>query len=140
VSSHRFRKIALVGAIALVAALAASASAGGGKTSTCNPGCEARVIFKPRTNGKKGKETLVIRDRAADGHSAVGYFQVFDRRLDEWVGLNDAVYFNSRGAGERPRRVHIQLGNGRRVRYQACVGDRDQDVFFDCGPYRRDRS
>jgi hypothetical protein len=132
--------LVLLGATGALAMSQAAAPLASAKSSVCNPGCEAKVGFRAKSGGNAKKETLVIRDREADGHSAVGYIQIFDRRLDEWLGLGRAIYFNSRGAHERPRQVKIQVGNGRAIRYQACVGERGENVFFDCGPFRRDRA
>lgn len=141
VSTYARGILSLLGATAIVAIglLVASESAAA-KTTVCNRGCEARVTFRPKTKGDPKKETLIVRDLKRDGHSAVGWIQVFDRRVGKFLNLGQAVYFNSRGAGGRPKRVRLPLRNGQRVRYRACVGERREGVFFDCSRFRRDRA
>ena len=128
----RNRLAALGATVALTAGLAAPGQPASANGTRCNPGCEAHV--KVRTV----KETMTIRDRASDGHSAVGWLQI--RIGSEWLNLNRAIYWNSRGAGGRPRVVPLNLPENARIRYRACVGERALNQFFDCSrKWRYDR-
>jgi hypothetical protein len=133
---NRTRDIfAVLGVTAIVATglfvVSPSASANG---SICNPGCEAQADFRAK---KSKKEVLIVHDLEEDGHSGVGVIEVFDQAVGQWLGFDDAAYFNTRGFEQRPKRFKLRIPNGTRVRYQACVGDRDAGdtglgEFLDC--------
>ena len=126
----------------LAAALAATLALGAAMTSQavhasgsrCNPGCEAKVTYR------SGKQHLKIRDKARDGHSAVGELQA--RVNGEWFPFNESGFWNSRGSDKRPKVVDLSgVRNGLRIRYRACVGDRPDRRVFDCSrKWRRDRA
>jgi hypothetical protein len=136
------RTVAVLAASVTVATgLLAVAPSAPAKTSICNPGCAARAVFK----SKPKKERLIVQDKEKDGHSGAAEFQIFDRDLNEWLGLNQAIYWNSRGFGKRPRKYKLPLADGQPVRYRACTGDRDEfesgnGTFFDCGGWRFDNA
>jgi hypothetical protein len=129
----RRRSAAAVAAAAMVIATAVIAPSAQASGSKCNPGCEASVDF--RSYG----ERFIVHDNERDGHSAVGEFQVLIG--GDWLGLNQAVFWNSNRFVGPPEVFNLSVRDGTPVRYRACVGERAERTFFDCSRnWRRDEA
>ncbi len=127
--SSRRRSIAATVAVAVVVATAVGAGSAAASGSKCNPGCEAEVEFRSTD------EILTVHDQKRDGHSAVGELQVLIK--GEWLGHNQAVFWNSNGFVGPPKVFDEEIPEWTRVRYRACTGERAEGEFFDCSRYWR---
>jgi hypothetical protein len=117
----------LIGAGALAASTPASAD---GAVCSHNDGCAAEATFQSYG------EHFTVHDYAPDGHSAVGL-------LEYWNGSTNSPYswvWNSNGYSGSPVTVNYSIPEGRKVRYEACIGDSDAGTgtITDCSDWRYD--
>jgi hypothetical protein len=119
--------LAGVATLAIAAGVATDTAAASG--TKCNPGCEASMEFRSRG------EIITVHDLSRDGHSAVGELEVYVN--GEWLGHNQATYWNSNGFDGPAERYNESIPDGTPVRYRACKGERGENVFWDCSRYWR---